>query len=129
MSAANIEERKGLLQLAAASRGHDQEQRRSRMSDLPNTIDTISSVSLEIRNLYSRDGDVYVLSPGGQLLRKVRDVINEYRSIDYTPAGLWPKKPTEIQLNDWSMTISAATVFERNQLLRLAATGRVVVKR
>lgn len=99
------------------------------MSDLPLQVPSKFDVPLPFRGLYVRDQDTFRLTPGGRLLRKLRTMIEDYTDLQYAPSYLWGRKPAVIDQGDWAATLSAASMNERRQLLRLLAAERVAVKR
>lgn len=99
------------------------------ITGLPKLIERYTDVPELSRHVYELTENGYELTEGGRQLRKVRQAIAEHRSVEFAPQEIWGKAPAEIGLPDWSRTMSAASTDERRDLLRLAAAGKIAIRR
>lgn len=108
------------------------------MSTLPKTIASILDVPAPSRALYDLSGDYYTLTPGGQHLRVVREILiaekEEFGASYVPPPSVFEKRVAQqklpkISLRDWTITIGAAVPSERKTLMQLLSAGKIAVHR
>lgn len=93
--------------------------------ELPQTREDTYGLAPGVQDLYEYNDrrGTYRLTPGGSVLSSVRNSLLD------GPAGGRVRISADVDLRDWTRTLAVATQAERKELLKLAANGKIKIRR